>query len=380
MKNNIVIGGGLAGLSVAYHLTLKKQNVTLIDEAQVGHKASTKAAGMITPASEVHLGEKTLMMCFLTAAEYYESFIARLTNSNPEAVDYVKRGSLMCATNNDGQRDLLRLAEFQRNMGLEVQNLTRAEVAEMEPLLSHRIIQAVYAKNEASIDNIKLVNALRAALIASGRCTIVENKKVYDVTWQGNSIQKITVGDKEKTELTADRFILATGLEHGIAALETELPLQMRPVKGQTLTLQCPPNTIRRPVRVYHRYPIYLVPRSDGRLIIGATSEELSDELNTAGGVMDLIYAAWQVLPTIYDSPIVETKVGLRPAAPDHKPILGKTHFDNLYTLTGLYRHGVMAAPYLSRELVNMMDDEHTELDLSEFSPARFAKENTVTN
>jgi glycine oxidase len=138
------------------------------------------------------------------------------------------------------------------------------------------------------------------------------------------------------------------------------------------VSVQCEKGTLSRPVRIYHRYPIYLVPRNDGRIVIGATSEEQSDENITAGGVLDLIYAAWQALPLVYEKPIVQTWAGLRPTTPDHKPIFGVGPHDNSYVLTGLYRHGIMLAPFAAKELVDLMNGKKMEMAWEEFSYGRF--------
>lgn len=372
MKRNIIIGGGIAGLCTAYHLIQNGEHVTLIEEGRIGDKASSKAAGMVTPASEVHLSETELMKCFLECIDYYPSFVATLTDNQPDLIDYRRNGSLMCATDQDGQRELMRLFEFQKNMGLDTTEISPTEVATLEPMLAQRICYGLFAQNEACLDNIKLIAQLKRILLASDLCEILENQVVSQLVVKNDSVQKIFLGNSSGHTIEANRFILTTGVSHGINHLNDYLSLPLRPVRGQVLTVQCQPNTIHRPVRMYHRYPIYLVPRADGRIVIGATSEELAEEYVTAGGIMDLIYAAWQILPVIFDSAIVETNVGFRPASPDHKPIAGSTNVKNLFVLTGLYRHGIMAAPYLAKELVNLICDKETNLNWQEFSLDRF--------
>lgn len=373
MAKNIIIGGGIAGLCTAFHLVKSGEKVTIIEAETVGEKTTNKAAGMITPASEVHLGEDTLMSCFVKSSAYYESFVKDLTDNQPNVIDFNRTGSLMCAIDQDGLKDLNRLVDFQKGMGFSLEELSRQQVLEREPFLTHKVVRALYSKNEAYVDNRKLAWHLKKILIDQG-VEILEHKRVTHLHFQNDIIQKITVGDKEAFELTADRFILTTGLEE-LDDLKPIHRLPLRPVKGQIVTIQAEPGSIRCPIRIYHRYPIYLVPRNDGRIVIGATAEELTDETVTAGGVMDLIYAAWQALPLVFDHPLIETNVGMRPAAPDHKPILGKTKLKNLYLFTGLYRHGILISPYLSKELVNLMQNKENELDWNEFSIERFEQE-----
>jgi len=365
VKSFVIVGGGIAGLSTAFHLIRAKQKVTVVDEFQTGQGVSHVAAGMITPASEVHLGETELMRTFLNASSYYTDFISTITEDNPDIVDFHRSGSLLCATESDGVNELCRLADFQNKMGFAINELNSTELKAREPYLSPRIIKAFYTQNEAYIDNVKLLSQLKAYLIHHG-CEIIENKKVVSFNQSDDSI---ILSNPEPVTIKADCFILATGLQNSVEGFP-EIP--MRSVKGQTVVVQANSGVIKQPTRVHHRYPIYLVPREDGRIVIGASSEEKSDNSETAGNIMDLIYGAWQALPLVYECPVIETMVGHRPAAPDHKPIVGRSLHNNLFVLTGLYRHGILAAPYLSKELANLILDKDTEIDWPIFSLERF--------
>lgn len=368
---NIIIGGGIAGLCTAFHLKQMGENVTVVEAATVGHKASSKAAGMITPASEIHLGENILMNCFAESCSYYDEFIKKLTAGKPELVDFHRNGSLLTAIDQDGKQELTRLAAFQKSMGLELQELSASQARELEPFLTHKTVLALYAPHEAHIDNIKLIHVLKKYLLENG-VEILENKNVSHVNFAGDQIKSVMIGDKEGVEIFGDRFILTTGLE-SLKDLDKIHPIPLRGVKGQTVTIQTTPGTIKRPIRIYHRYPIYLVPRADGRIVIGATSEEKSDETLVAGNIMDLIYAAWQALPLVYESRVLETNVGLRPATPDNKPVFGLSKLKNLFLFTGLYRHGILLSPFLAKELVSLLLEKNTNDRWQEFSIERFS-------
>jgi glycine oxidase len=363
---NIIIGGGIAGLTTAYHLMKAGESVAVIEADTIGCRASSKAAGMVTPASEVHLGENHLMDCFMDSCHYYKSFIEELCSGKPEEVDFNRSGSLMCALDHDGQAELTRLKDFQQSMGLNLEELTKNQVLELEPHLSHNIRYAIYAKNEAYVDNWLLLEKLKTVLLDGG-VQVIEHQPLQKVSFEGSQVKEITVGKTELTTLKPERLIITTGLDL-IPDLQTRLNWPLRAVKGQVITLQAPEQVLSRPVRIYHRYPIYLVPRKDGRILVGATSEEFSDEDSTAGGVMDLLYASWRALPAIYDYPLLDTTAGLRPATKDHHPIIGKTQVEGLYVLSGLYRHGIMAAPYLSQQLANLILGEDTKLEWDMFS------------
>lgn len=371
-QNVVVIGAGISGLCTAYFLTRKGHQVTLIDKSIVGSGASSKAAGMLTPSSEVHLGENSLVALFLNSCDHYTRFIEQITNGRPDLVDYQRKGSLQIATEPDGQKELIRLAEFQHKMGFHTKTLAKHQINDKEPFLSQRTLMAVYAEDEGCVDNRKLIQTLKQKLIESDLCTILENKSIAGITFQDRHIQSITLEGPEAQTLNADVFVCTTGVDSLHKDLANRVNIPLRGVKGQALEIQAKPGQIKHPLRIYHRYPIYLVPRSDGRIIIGATNEELTDQNVTAGGLMDLIYAAWQTLPFIYDCPVLDTWAGLRPTTKDHKPVIGKTNVSNLFMLTGLYRHGIMVGPYLARELVSLIEGEWTDMDLKEFSPERF--------
>lgn len=372
IQHVVVIGAGISGLCTSYFLTLKGHRVTLIDKSTVGSGASSKAAGMLTPSSEVHLGENSLVALFLNSCDYYNRFIKQITNDKPELVDYHRNGSLQVATEPDGQKELIRLAEFQKKMGFQTRTLLKHQINELEPALSQRTLMGVYAEDEGCVDNRKLIDLLKTKLLQSELCTILENKSVQHIEFEGRTIKSLTIDENEPQKIEADVFVCTTGVDCIHSDLKSRVNLPLRGVKGQALEILASPGQIKHPLRIYHRYPIYLVPRFDGRIIIGATNEELTDKNVTAGGLMDLIYAAWQTLPFIYDSPILNTWAGLRPTTKDHKPVVGKTNVNNLFILTGLYRHGIMVGPYLARELVSLIEGEWTDMDLKEFSPERF--------
>lgn len=386
----VIIGGGIAGLSLAYHLLKKKnQHVVLIEAGSAGCKTSSRAAGMITPASEVHLGEEAWLGVMARACRAYPDFIADLSGGDPSLCDFHSNGTLLSAIDQDGVRELKQLAEFQTVLGLGVKLLEDAEIRLLAPLLSPRVVMALHATHEAHLDPVKLIEVLRRRLGETG-CVIYENTTVAGLTSDGGRVKGLSVCETRKKNLftqtgknlrlgldtldiSADAVVLATGIGHDILGLEG-LKLPLRPVKGQALCLAGKPGELPLPIRVMQRYPIYLVPREDGSIVIGATSEELSDEDVTAGGMLDLLYGAWQVLPLLYERRVIRTWAGLRPATPDHKPILGLGPLENLYLFLGLYRHGILTAPYIGRELACLIAGEATETPWREFALSRFEK------
>ncbi len=367
----IIIGGGIAGLCVAYHLSKRPDvELTLFEAETIGHATSNKAAGMITPASEVHLGEDHLMTAFASARDIYDSFVDDLTGNKPASLDYHKSGSLLCAIDADGKSELERLTKFQISMGFAIETLSPSRLREIEPALTHRIVGAALAQGEAHIETIGLLERLRDYL-SQHNIQLREKTAINKIISTNERVTGVQLVDGTRCE--ADVVILASGLAKA-PACDFLSPLPLRPVKGQALSLQGPPGLLMRPVRVSHRYPVYLVPRASGEIVVGATSEELNDENVTAGGLMDLLTAVWRVLPQAYDFPIKKTWAGLRPATPDNRPILGRASGSkNLYLMLGLYRHGILASPYLADQLTKLILNEETKISWPNFSLERFA-------
>lgn len=388
----VIIGGGIAGLSLAYHLLLRKgQHVVLVESATVGSKTTTKAAGMVTPSSEIHLGEEGLFACFCAATKYYPEFIDQVTFSQPHLCDFHFGGSILCAVDQDGVRELRRLHDFQLSMGLDVCEITPAAARVYGPTLSSHLVAATLAKNEGHLDPHRLVDVMKKRCVDMG-LVLYENTTVVGLSHTGNRITSTFVCETRKRDLfattgknlvmgidtlsiTGDAFVVTSGLSHGVKQLDAMLHLPLRAVKGQVVSVQCEPGTLSVPLRIFHRYPIYLVPRQNGEIVIGATCEERSDENMTAGGLLDLIYGAWQILPAVYESIVTQSWAGLRPALPDHRPAIGPIGAENLHVIAGLYRHGIMVAPYLGRELAARLCGEASELNWSEFDPQRFLVE-----
>jgi glycine oxidase len=255
-------------------------------------------------------------------------------------------------------------------MGLVVRDCELAEVKKLEPQLADDITSAFFLSSEAYVDNLKLPQILKKELQVLG-CRVLENSPIESISIANGEIQGITLRSQEK--LTADVYVLATGLKHGIVSLESALPLPLRPVKGQSLAVQCAPGTIHHPIRFFAKHSLYLVPRASGEIVVAATTEDGDDELVTPQGLNELIEDAREILPLIMTKPISRLWAGLRPATPDLKPIAGPSPIKNLFLLLGLYRHGVKISPYFASELAKVINGEKSEIDFSAYRLDRFS-------
>lgn len=367
-----VIGGGVIGLSIAWEIASRGEKIVLFEKGTIGSGASLSAAGMITPASEVHYGEEKLLQLFLKSLKLYPSFIQKLERETDLKTDFNTNGSLMIAIDQDDEAELTRLHDYQKSLGLDVDRLSSREVAQKEPLLSSHYVDALYAKEEYCVDNRLLIHALKQALQKNGGL-IFENSPVQEVVFGKEKVAGVVV----KNEMfKTDQIILATGVDAQLEGLPEDLNLPIRPVKGQALAVQMKGDQrLKHSIRTIHRYPVYLVPRSDGRLVIGATLEEMGMNTEvTAGALLDLIYGAWKILPLVYELPVVETWAGLRPTSRDHAPILGPTNYPGLHVAMGMYRHGILLAPVVGQLIADgVVEKKKTEF-FDDFGIQRFSK------
>ncbi len=254
--------------------------------------------------------------------------------------------------------------------------ITGTEAREREPLLSPRVVSAVWLPDDAQIDNRALLRSLRQAFEAVGglllECTEVQQIDIADGQMKGVSTAS--------SNFLFDKLVLAAGCWSGrIPGLPTELKPPIRPVKGQIITLKrtndCDLQEIVRSPRMY------LVPKEDGTLRLGASSEEKGfEQTPTAGVQKELLEEAWEAVPSIYDLPLLETTVGLRPASRDHAPIIGQTDVDDLYYATGHYRHGILLAPVTVYNLVDEILNNTVAKAVEPFRPGRFNHKTNLSN
>lgn len=366
----IIIGAGITGLSIGWNLSRLGAPVVLYEKGVVGGEASWAAAGMITPVSEIRYGEEEILNLFLESLALYPSFIKGLSDLNLGSADFRTNGSYMVAVDADDEVELNRLYDYQRALSLPVHPISVTEMVRSEPLLNPNCRAALEVTREFSLDNRLLVLALKEAITSHGG-TVRENQPVDRLEIVNGKCESIIV---RETRIKASRVILATGICTTIEGLPETFNLPIRPVKGQILhLLNNSGNHLSRSIRTIHRYPVYLVPRSDGRILVGATSEEKGFNKDvTAGAILDLLYGAWKVLPSIDEMPLVESCVGHRAAARDHAPILGPTEIEGLYMAMGMYRHGFLLAPLVGKLMADLVLMGRESNLMKEFGYRRF--------
>jgi len=337
----VVIGGGAIGLSVAWRLRERGAEVTVVDP-EPGSGASVVAAGMLAPVTEAKPGEEALLALGLESLELWEPFAADLEAAAYRSIGFRTDGTLVVAYDHDDRRALADMVDRQRSMGLEVGDLTAADLRTLEPALAPAVRRGADARTERSVDPPALVAALLVAVETTG-VTIVRQKATRLAPGA------VTLADG--TTLTAPTVVLAAGAwSADIEGLPPDARPAVRPVKGQIVTLRPRPgdDLVSHVVRAFVRGSIvYVVPRDDGRVVCGATVEERGwDSIPTAGAVYELLRDVLLVIPGLDDAELLGVTVGFRPGTPDDLPIIGPSpHVDGLILATGHYRNGILLTP-----------------------------------
>jgi glycine oxidase len=292
-------------------------------------------------------------------------------------VELRREGTLVLALTADDQATLAHGLEFQQKLGLPLEWLSAGATRAKEPHLAGKIAGSVFSPQDHQVDNRKLVQALRFAAEAAG-AKIHEQCAVAEISVHGGRAKGVVLADG--TAVAADIVVLAAGAwSRGIAGLPPDRRPPVRPVKGQMLALRM---DAAAPLinHVLWAPGAYLVPRRDGRLIIGGTVEEKGfDDAITAGGMLTLLEAAWRAIPAIEELPIEEIWVGHRPGSRDDAPILGRAPLDNLFYATGHHRNGILLAPVTADAMARLILDDVAEpairpFGLERFLPARAAE------
>ncbi len=375
-KKIIIIGGGVIGLGIGWQLAKAGAAVTIYDRSEAGRAASWAAAGMLAPLAEAHSEEPELLKLGCQSLERYWQWVAELEADAEMSVGYRLEGTLIVGLEPDDTHQLRHLYEAQRNLQLDVNWLTGREARDIESALSPRVTAAIHCASDYQVDNRLMVTALQHAYQKHGG-VLHGNSTVESVVIENGS----AIGVRTQHGFqNADIVILSAGCWSAqIEGIPEAIVPPVRPVKGQMLALQMEGgiaiNSVIRTVRARYPTSVYLVPRTDGRLIVGATSEEMGfDTRLTAGGVFELLRGAWEAVPGIYELPILETWTGLRPGSRDNAPILGKTPVENLIYATGHYRNGILLTPITAYEIAKLVLTGETSEIIAPFQLGRFLR------
>jgi glycine oxidase len=348
-----IVGGGVIGLSVAWRAQARGLSVTLLERGEIGRGTSYVAAGMLAPVAEVEFGAagRAALELGLRSAELWPGFAAELERAAGAEVGLLKTGTLVLARDEDEARELERQIALRESLGLRTSRLRASEAREREPALAPTVRLALEASEDHSVDPRRVLVALRRACETVG-VRLREHAPVVRVLLNRESTRVTGLELEGGERVMARRLVVAAGAWSGeLDGLPVEARVAVRPVKGQLLRLRDPagPGLLRRVVRFAGGY---LVPRADGRYVLGATVEERGFERHaTAGGVYELLRHAHELVPGVSELQIEELCVGLRPGTADNLPVIGPGTLEGLTWATGHHRNGILLAP-LTAELV----------------------------
>ncbi len=339
----VIVGGGVIGLASAWRAAQRGLRVRLLEREHPGAGASGVAAGMLAPVGEVSWGEEKILELGLASGLSWPGFAAELEAESGLATGYRPCGAVHVALDRDEAGELRRRHDLMRAHGLDADWLTPSAARELEPGLAPSLAGAISAPAEASVDPQALLGALQAAVQAAGG-EIRTGAEVTEPILEGEKLRGVVTADGNEHRAAA--VVVATGCWSGaLGWLPAAARPAVRPVKGQILTLE---GDAGEPVceRLVVGERVYLVPREDGRLIVGATVEDIGFDVRvTAGGVHDLLREAYRVLPEIAELDFTEARAAMRPGTADNAPIIGPGRLDGLFLATGHYRNGVLQAP-----------------------------------
>ncbi|HST72631.1 FAD-dependent oxidoreductase [Kocuria rosea] len=374
-----VVGAGLIGLATAWELRRRGRSVAVVDP-DPGSGASRAAAGMLAPVSEVQYQQEPLYPLMTTSAAEYPAFVAALERAAGQPVGHRTTETLVCGVDAADRQALADLRELQLRHGMDVQPLPLRTARALEPALSPRLSAAFRIPGDHQVDPRRLVAALLAALTAplpsdpaldgggdGGPVRLVrEPAAALQHDARGAVTGVVLAGGQE---VAAAETVLSPGAGLGaLAGLPVGCRLPMRPVHGDILRARPPagaPELLERTVRgLVHGVPVYLVPRADGTVVIGATSREDGLDGASAGGVFRLLRDAQALVPGVADLELAEVMARARPGTPDDIPYLGRVRADSgepvagLVVSTGYFRHGVLLTPLAARLAAQLVTGE----------------------
>lgn len=361
----VIIGGGVIGLTIARALALRGvRDVCLIERASLGAEASFAAGGILAPQAEAN-GRDEFFELACRSRDLYTEFAAALREETGVDVELDTTGTLYVAFTERDLSEIEKRYEWQSRAGLVVQKLSTVEAREVEPCIAETVQGALHFPRDVQVENRRLLNALVNSVNKLG-VKIATDTNVESIKIERGRVTGI---ETSRGSVTCQKVIVAAGTWS--SSIPNARTPKIEPVRGQMICFDAKPQLTRH---VIYSPRGYLVPRQDGRLLAGSTSENAGfTKQVTAGGISHILTNANEISPRISDLPIIDTWSGLRPRAADGLPVLGPCgEIDGLFYATGHYRNGILLAPVTGELIAEAVVASRISPLLAAFSPNRF--------
>lgn len=361
----VVVGAGIVGCAIARELAAQGRKVLVVERGEIGTEASRAAAGILTP---VHLAEYPPPLAALceASAALYPGFIESLRGETSIDPDYRACGLLLLARSREDREAIETLAVWKRDHARPAERV--AKPGDLEPVLDASLSDGLLLPDVAQVRNHRLTLALAES---AGR-TGAEFRTGTQVTSFLRVPGRVTGVKTSRGDIRAGETVVAAGAWASELLAAIDVRIRVRPVRGQMVLLQGPPDLVRR-ILLWGDH--YVVPRADGWLLVGSTMEEAGFESRvTAGGVAGILSNALAVAPGLAKLPIDRTWAGLRPMTPDRMPYLGRpAGLSGLTLAAGHGRNGILLAPITALAVADLISARPASFDLTPFSPDRHA-------
>ncbi len=365
----IIIGGGVIGLAIARALALRGvRDVLLIERNSLGCESSSAAAGMLAPQAEANRAHEFFYLT-CQSRDLYPEFASALLDETGIDIELDTTGTLYLAFTSQDEDELARRYEWQTRAGLSIQKLGASAVRDLEPAIRENVRGALKFPLDSQVENRRLISALASACERLG-VRLETGTAVTELRIERNRVSGI---ETSRGFVAADSVVIAGGAWSSLLVSDKALPNpRIKPVRGQMICLEATPQLARH---VIYSPRGYLVPRRDGRLLAGSTTEQVGFEKRvTAAGIHSILSAALEISPRIASLPMTDSWAGLRPRAADTLPVLGPcAEIAGLCYATGHYRNGILLAPVTGELIANAIVDQTFPAALKLFSPDRFS-------
>jgi glycine oxidase len=362
----VVIGGGIIGCSIAWRLAQTGRRVALLERGRVGGEASSAAGGIFIPDASPDIAPDHLNF-WVTSNAMYPAFVEEVRAATGHAFEFRVSGRLVVALNDEEIAQLQAHYARQEAAGIRARWLSGADARAAEPLLTPDAQAAIFYPDHGLVDNPKLTVALGAALRAAGG-DLFENRGAVGLVLEGERVVGV---DTPTGPVNAPVVVNSAGSWSGL--IDRRAPAPIRPAKGQMLAVD---RGAGRMERIIAGVVGSAVPRADGRTLIGATVHDVGfDKDVIAGDVFGLFERAVRVVPSLRDARFLEAWAGLRPIAPDRRPVIGRDpEIAGLVWATGHFTMGILLAPATAKAVAELIVSGDTPAAIAGFGVERFRR------